>query len=246
MITLEGIEFAYDERPVIDDLSLEAAADERLALVGSNGAGKTTLLRLLADLVAPGAGTRRVDGMVGFAPEDPQSGLFAASVRDEIAFFPRNRGLDVEEAVASAMELMSLTHLSERSPYTLSTGEQRRVSIASVLSGAPDVLLLDEPTTGLDRRGARELADHLAALDTTIVFSTHDTDFAYELADRVAVLDGGSLQRVGPGQPILADEALLREAGVRPPGIVQWAHQAGLEDLPDDLDEAIAMAGAGQ
>ncbi len=241
MIDVAGLSFAYDGRVVFSDISFEVERGERLAIVGANGAGKTTLLRLIAGLLEPDAGSIDLDGAPGFAPEDPQSGLFAATVWDEVAFFPRNRGLAVDRAVADALEAMDLTDIDHRNPFTLSVGEQRRVSIASVLAGDPDVIILDEPTTGLDRRGARNLAGLVDDVDHTIVFSTHNTDFAFAVADRVAIVADAGIRQLGPARDVLGDIVSLREAGIRPPGLVEFANREGLDRVPVDVDAAIAM-----
>jgi len=233
---------AFDGRPVLDGVSLEVAAGETLAVMGANGAGKTTLLRCLAGLAEPDAGTVEAAGVVGFAPEDPTAALFAATVADEVAFFPRNRGLDAEAAAAEAMRTLDVEGLRDRNPRTLSFGEQRRVALASVLAGDPATLVLDEPTSGLDREGARELGRVLAALETAVVLSTHRSDFAYAFADRVAVLVDGRVERCGPARAVLADLDLLRTAGIRPPGLVAWAADRGFDRVPVDLDDAVAMA----
>lgn len=241
MIDVSGLSFAFDGHVVLSDVSFTVERGERLAIVGANGAGKTTLLRLLAGLLEADGGRVNVDGSAGFAPEDPQTGLFAGSVRDEVGFFPGNRGLDVDAAVDAALEAMALTDIDHRNPFTLSVGEQRRVSIASVLSGDPDVIVLDEPTTGLDRRGARNLAALLEDVDHTIVFSTHDTDFAYAVADRVAILADTGIRQLGPARAVLGDVSALLEGGIRPPGLVEFAREEGLDRVPADVDDAIAM-----
>lgn len=240
MITIEDLEVSRAGRPVVADCSLSVAAGETIAVMGPNGAGKTTLLKAVADLLEADAGTVEVSGLVGFAPEDPAAGLFAESVAEELAFFPRNRGLDVEERRELAMETFELAPLADRDPYTLSVGQQRRVSIAAVLSGDPDVLVLDEPTRGLDETGEAALAELLEKLETTVLVATHASDFAYATADRVGVLDGGELRRIGGAREVLADEAMLESAGIRPPGIVQWARRHGIDPPPADLAEALA------
>lgn len=246
MIRVTNLGFEFPGTPVFSGLSLDVGAGEVVAILGANGTGKTTLLKVLAGLRDPDNGTVECAGIVGFAPEDPTTGLFAETVEDELAFFPENRGLDVQERTESAMEDMDITALRNRGPYSLSNGEQRRVSIASVLAGAPDILALDEPTVGLDRTGERHLAGLLSDLDATVVFSTHAAEFAYGTADRVAVLADGGVARIGPTREILADTECLRDAGIEPPGIVTWAQANGIDPPPRDIDEAVASQRADQ
>lgn len=240
MITVEELVVSRGGRTVLSDVSVSVSPGERLAVVGPNGAGKTTLLKHVAGLRDPDAGAVAVDCPVGFAPEDPRAGLFADTVAEEVAFFPRNRGLDVDHHRDAALEALDLGALRDRDPFSLSVGEQRRVSIAAVLAGDPGVLVLDEPTRGLDAAGERQLAELLAALDVAVLFSTHATDFAYAFADRVAVLAGGRLRRTGEAKEVLSDVRVLESVGVRPPGIVSWARQQGIDPPPADLNEAIA------
>lgn len=239
MIRLEAVGVARDGQPVLEEVTLAVDAGETIAVMGPNGAGKTTLLKVVAGLLEAETGTVEVDGPVGFAPEDPAAGLFAESVAEEVAFFPRNRGLDVVERRESAMAALGVTDLADRDPYSLSVGQQRRVSIAAVLSGAPDVIVLDEPTRGLDADGEAELTDLLGRLDSTVLVATHAADFAYAAADRVAVLTGGELRRVGEARPILGDISFLESAGIRPPGIVRWADRLGIDPPPADLAAAL-------
>lgn len=239
MIAIEKLRVRRDGRQVLADLSLDVERGETLAVMGPNGAGKTTLLKVMTDLLDATSGSVAVDGRAGFAPEDPAAGLFAETVAAEVAFFPRNCGLDVEERRSSAMAALDVTHLARRDPHALSVGQQRRVSIAAVLAGDPDVLVLDEPTRGLDAAGESALAELLSDLDGTVVIATHAADFAYACADRVAVLKAGRLHRIGPARPVLSDVDALESAGIRPPGIVQWARQQGIDPPPADLAEAL-------
>lgn len=240
MIRLDDVAVRRDGRPVLSSCSIEVADGETVAVMGPNGAGKTTLLRLIAGLQEPDAGDVTVDGTVGFAPEDPQTGLFAETVAEEVAFFPRNRALDVERRREAALAACGVEGLRDREPHSLSVGEQRRVSIAAVLAGDPAVLVIDEPTRGLDGAGQDALADLLDDLDVTVVLATHAADFAYGLADRVAVLAGGELRRVGDARPVLADAPFLESVGIRPPDAVAWARRRGIDPPPADLAEALA------
>lgn len=246
-IEAADLEFGYGDGAVLRGVSLSVADGETLAVMGHNGAGKTTLLRLIAGLAEPDAGTVSVDGdgPVGFAPEDPAAALFAPTVEREVAFFPENRGIDPGPPTERALRAMGIEGLRDRAPSSLSVGEQRRVSIAAVLSGEPAALAFDEPTGGLDRAGERELAGHLRGLDAAAVVCTHEPDFALDVADRVAVLDDGELGPVGPAAEVLADEAALAAAGVRPPGRLAWARANGFERAPADVAEALAMLGEG-
>ena len=242
------LEFGYGDGAVLRGVSLSVADDETLAVMGPNGAGKTTLLRLLAGLAEPDAGTVSIDGdgPVGFAPEDPAAALFASTVEREVAFFPENRGIDPGPPTERALRAMGIEDLRGRAPSSLSVGEQRRVSIAAVLSGEPVGLALDEPTGGLDRTGERELAAHLRGLDAATVVCTHEPDFALDVADRVAVLVDGELASIGRAAEVLGDEAGLAGAGVRPPGRLAWARANGFEAAPADVSEALAMLGGTQ
>lgn len=242
MLRVEDLSFSYDdEGRVLIDVSFAAETGEVLAIVGHNGAGKTTLLTLLAGLVKPDAGRVAVDGVVGFAPADPREALFAGTVREEVAFFPRNRGLDVDQRVHDALAAMELQSVADRAPTSLSTGEQRRTAIAAVLSGDPSVVALDEPTAGLDVDAVDALGTRLADLEATVVCATHDTDFAYAHADSVAVLVDGELRAYGPATEVLADIDLAAEAGVRPPGPVAWAAARDFAP-PPDIATAVARA----
>lgn len=241
MITVRDVAYGYDGDLVLTGLSLDIEREETHAIMGVNGSGKTTLLKLLAGLYEPEYGTIDRQGVVGFAPENPRTGLFAETVAEEVAFFPRNRGLDVEARTEDALEAMAITGIRNRGPYDLSAGEQRRVSIAAVLAGNPAVLALDEPTAGLDATGERRLAELITDLDATVVFSTHAADFAYRVADRVTLLDDGQVLATDDARELLADGERLGTVGVRVPGQVTWAREHGIESPPTTVAEAVAL-----
>lgn len=242
---LRDLQFGYDDAPVLSGASIDIQPGEILAVMGANGSGKTTFLKLLAGLREPDAGRIAVDGVVGFAPEDPRAALFAKTVEEEVAFFPRNRGLG-PEAAERAMQTMELEHLADRNPLSLSFGEQRRVSIAAVLAGEPSIVALDEPMAGLGAVTRRRLGERLSELPTTVVYGTHASDFTYEFADRVAVLDGGRFEAFGPARELLTRVELLESAGIRPPGLVAWAVERGLEHPPASIADAVEQLGADQ
>ncbi|MFW5918757.1 MAG: energy-coupling factor ABC transporter ATP-binding protein [Halanaeroarchaeum sp.] len=250
MIDVRNVGFGYDDGPlVIDGVDLRIEEDETLALMGPNGAGKTTLLKCIAGLYDPDVGSieRVEDTVVGFAPEDPDDALFAATVESEVAFFPLNRGLDVADRVEAALAQMGITHLRERVPQTLSAGEKRLVSLAAVLSGDPTVVALDEPTSGLDVGHVATLGDAVRSLDRTVVVATHDADFALEYADRVAFVVDGTVAVVREAEAVLGDPDFDFEAvGIGVPGSVQFARQQGWDDVPSTPEAAAARIDAAE
>lgn len=247
MIEIRNIGFEFEDGPtVFEDLSVTLETGQTVAVLGANGTGKTTLLRLLAGLIEPTSGKIRVDGAddptVGLAPETPADGLFAQSVESEVAFFPTNRGLSVDERVQDALDQLNIGHLAERDPYSLSEGEKRLVTIAAVLSGNPDVVALDEPTSGLDMSGLERLGDRIKRLQRTVVLVTHDTDFAWRYADSVVVLSDAGLERQGPTEAVLDDPEFDLEAiGLPTPRPVLWARERGVEPAPTTVSEAVSF-----
>lgn len=241
MIRVRDLRFAYEDGPeVLSGIDLDVETGSVLALMGPNGAGKTTLAKLLAGLYDPDDGHVEIDGTVGFAPEDPDDGLFAATVAEEVAFFPRNRGLDVDAQVDAALAAMGIADRRERAPQTLAAGEKRRVSLASVLSGDPAVVVLDEPTSGLDAPHVEQLGERLAAIDRTVVFATHDAAFARRWADKVAVVSEGAVATRGPADVLLGDTAFdFAGHGIRPPETVVFARERGWESAPASVAEAV-------
>ncbi|MGH2384518.1 MAG: ABC transporter ATP-binding protein [Candidatus Limnocylindria bacterium] len=222
-----GASFGYGDRPVVGPIDLGLRAGELTAVVGPNGGGKTTLLLGLAGLLEPMAG--RVDGgRAAMVFQNPEHQFVAHSVADEIAHGLRVRGDDpaaVAHAVAAALERFGLSALGERNPFSLSQGEKRRLSVAAMAVLEPSVLLLDEPTFGLDRRHAFALMDALADAaerGVAVCFVSHDLRLVAEYADRVIVIGGGRVRADGPPDAVLADDALLARSSLLRPALVDW------------------------
>jgi len=249
---LEDVHFSYEESGTksIEGIDLSIEEGGHYALIGRNGSGKTTLLKLLAGILEPDSGSivfpeseRRPE--IGFSPEDPELGFFERTVKEEIEFYPKNLGLDHEKIAEETLKKIGISHLKKKSPNLLSSGQQRLVAIASVVSGHPDILILDEPTHGLHRTGEKTIGNLLSELERTILFSTHSSDFALEYADEVVVLHEGSLLKVGKPREILSEVKTLEKAGIRMPGIVNWAIKNSI-DIPSNLGEAIELIKEGK
>lgn len=238
---LQRVGYTYAEGIVaLRDVSLTVRAGEKVALLGANGSGKSTLLKILDGLYFATAGTVRAFGhpiderlldddayslafrrRVGLVFQDSDAQLFSTSVWDEVAFGPLQLELsraEVAERVGRTMSLLGIEHLSDRPPYRLSGGEKRKVCLASVLSIQPEVLLLDEPTAGLDPRSACVLVDLVNeqhAGGRTIVTATHDLTILGDIADRALVFDE-ERRLVAAGTPaeVLANEELLLRANL--------------------------------
>ena len=255
-VTAHGLVAGYDGGPrVLDGAAIALPAGRRVAVLGANGSGKTTLLRCLSGALRPAAGEVAVDGHrlehtrrglrahrqeVQLVLQDPDDQLFSASVAQDVSFGPVNLGLDeatVRERVAEALRLLAVGHLADRPTHQLSFGERKRVAIAGAVAMRPCVLLLDEPTAGLDPSGVAEALAALARLeehDATVVLSTHDVDLALRWADEVAgVVDRAVVQ--GSPAAVLGDDDLLARARLdRPWALTLGARLRDLGLLPSD------------
>ena len=227
---------------VLHDVSLTVERGRILAVVGVNGSGKSTLLRALAGLErwtageVSVAGRRRRPGRTGRAVtlvmQNPEHQFLERTVRDELAHGMRLEGDEeaaVERAVAGMLARFDLVDRAGANPFLLSGGQQRRLSVASVLGEHREAICLDEPTFGQDRRSAEALMARLhdvAADGAGLVIATHDMELASEHADRVLVLAAGRVLAEGPAREVLADTPLLERAGLRPPALVALTRAA--------------------
>ncbi len=260
----------------LDGLNLKVTRGRRLAILGPNGAGKTTLLLHLNGTLRPASGQVFLEGaavsysraglsawrrQVGLVLQDAEDQLFAASVAEDISFGPLNLGLSEREArrrVDETLAALDIAGLAERPPHMLSFGQKKRVAIAGAVAMRPRVLLMDEPTAGLDSHGSAHLLAALKQLEaagTTLVFATHDVDLAYDFADDVAVFSAGKVLAQGEVARVLYEEALLKQAHLRLPlilGLGLKARACGLlpegaplprspKDMERLLDQAAAM-----
>jgi energy-coupling factor transport system ATP-binding protein len=246
-IELEDVRHVYApgtpfEVEALRGVSLAVEADGVLGIVGGTGSGKSTLAQHLNLLLAPTSGRVLVDGAdarmlkggelrrrVGLVFQHPEAALFAPTVEEDVAFAPSRLGLGEEETrrrVRETLELLGASHLAGRAPHALSGGEKRRVAIAGVLAMAPEVLVLDEPTAGLDPATGEDLLGIVRALrdgGTSIVVISHDLDEVAEVADRVCILEGGEVRAAGTPEEVFYahPEASLAPATVRTASILR-------------------------
>lgn len=240
VIQVRDLVYTYpDGTRALDGFSFEVGTGESLALVGANGAGKSTLLLHLNGYLTPREGSVTIDGTpvtqhalaevrrkVGMLFQNSDDQLFMPTVLQDVAFGPLNMGLPPETAKARAgavLERVGVSHLADRAPYHLSAGEKRAVAIATVLAMDPEIIVMDEPSSGLDPRARRRLIGLLGELDHTKVIATHDLDLALELCDRVIVLSQGRVAAEGDAGALLGDEEMLTSCGLELP-LVLAAH----------------------
>jgi len=224
VLQAEGLWFAYDGTPALQGMDLLARPGELVALMGRNGSGKTTLLKCLVGLLQPQKGTLRVAGLdarrapleeivahVGYVPQDPSTLLFAETVAEEVAFTRRARGLPPTDP-GPLLERLGLGEHRDRYPRDLSVGERQRVALAAVLAGDPEILLLDEPTRGLDLHQKRTLAALLrrwVEQGRTVIMATHDVELVAECAGRVVIMGEGQPVVEGPARQVMSESLVF-------------------------------------
>lgn len=235
IIEVDDLTYAYpDGRVALEGVSFRVGPGERVALVGPNGSGKSTLLLSLIGVLRAQRGIIRVGGLAladdtlgriralaGLAFQNPDDQLFSPFVSQDVAFGPLHMGLsraEIEARVARALAAVGMDAYADRVSYHLSIGEKKRVALATILSMEPQILLLDEPSAGLDPRARRELIGLLATFaERAMLISTHDMRLARDLCQRVVVLDGGRIAADGPADTILYDAALMARHGLETP-----------------------------
>jgi len=242
----EGLSYAYNGVPALNDACLDVRPGEVVAVLGRNGSGKTTLLRCVMGLLNPQAGKVWLEGQelsdrsvaeraqaMAYVPQWPESLLFADSVREELELTLRNHGLQGKPPVDPEALLtdLGLGGVADRYPRDLSAGERQRAAIAAVLVTRPGVLLLDEPTLGIDpmaQAAFGELLEGWRGHGMAIVLATHDVEFAAAHADRAVVLDRGRVVAAGTTAETLYSQPPLRTALQKLTG---RPHPASLADL---------------
>lgn len=231
VIEFREVYYRYSREYVLKNISLQIGKGEIHAIMGPNGSGKTTLMKHINGLLKPSKGRVLVKGIdtkqtspaemsryVGIVFQDPERYFVSETVWDEVAFGVRNLGLS-EKNIEEALRMLNLEDKKDSSPYSLSMGEKIRLYIASVLAMDPEVIVLDEPTTGQDEETLKQIEDTIEKLrnmDKTILVVTHDSDFALSIADRLTILKDGGIYAEGSPLELLNDTSLVEEVGIEP------------------------------
>jgi cobalt/nickel transport system ATP-binding protein len=233
-IEVDNLHFSYpDGHTALSDINLHIEPCEKVALVGPNGAGKSTLMLHLNGILETKTGQIAIAGLalkrenigkirsrVGLVFQSPDDQLFSPTVFDDVAFGPLYQGLseaEVRQRVDEALAQVCMPEYAHRVSHHLSVGEKKRIAIASVLSMKPEVLVLDEPTAGLDPRARRSLIHLLDDLPITMLVSSHDLLMVRELFPRMVIMDEGKIVADGPTQKLMEDENLLALHGLEKP-----------------------------
>jgi energy-coupling factor transport system ATP-binding protein len=263
-LTLENVGFVYpDGTRALDEVHLEIAPGEAVAIIGQNGSGKTTLARHLDGLLRPTEGrvlhdgvdtagrrTAQMAGVVGMAFQDPDRQIFARRIRDEVAFGPsvlgRSAG-DVAAAVTRALEMVGLADVAEGNPYDIGYSRRKLLALASVHAMGTPVVVLDEPTTGQDAPGMRRVEALIADLlgdGRTVIGISHDMRFVAETFRRIVVMRGGRIVLDGSPSDVFAEAAwpTLASTFVEPPLPAQLGARLGLGSTPTETALVDALA----
>jgi cobalt/nickel transport system ATP-binding protein len=237
-VKVQGLTYAYpDGQMALRGVSFAIHEGETVGLIGSNGAGKSTLLLHLNGILQAAGGDVWVNDMsvndtnlvairrmVGMVFQDPDDQLFMSTVQEDVAFGPMNLGMsgvEVQVRVTQALATVGASHLSARAPYRLSGGEKRAAAIAGVLAMSPSVVVMDEPTAGLDPAARRRLINLLHSLEHTKIIATHDLDLVQDLCSRVLVMREGVIEADASPSEIFANTGLLERCHLEQPFCMQ-------------------------
>ncbi len=233
-IKIVSLHFSYDgQKEILAHINFTACGPQSIGLVGANGAGKSTLLKLLVGLQLCPSGTitindlplikshlSRIREQMGYVFQDAHHQLFMPTVFEDVAFGPHSYGYPPKEVYLRVMDALQKVHMASfkhKPIYELSGGQKKLVSIATILSMNPSILLLDEPSSGLDPRNRKQLITILKDMKLLKIIASHDLDFIYDTCERTLLLSNGTLVADGPTKEILSNETLLKDNGLELP-----------------------------
>lgn len=237
-ISVEKVSFQYEKgKPILDRISFYGAEHDSIGIVGANGVGKSTLLKLLVGLHLNYQGSIQVEAIpvqketlpkirekIGYVFQDSDSQLFMSTAYEDIAFAPRNYGFpeeEVEKRVVSALKMTGIRHLRDKQIYKMSGGEKKLVSIATILSMAPDIIIMDEPSIALDPKNRRNLIRILNSFEHLKIIASHDLDMILDTCKRTIIMAEGRIVCDGPTEEILSNKQLLEDVGLELPLCMQ-------------------------
>lgn len=256
---LETVNLNYtypDKTHAITDINIQINKGEKVAVIGSNGAGKSTLFAHFNGLKEPSSGEVKINGKkiiyeknelmevrqkIGIVFQNPNDQLFAPSVIEDVAFGPMNLGLAIEEVdrrVEEALEMVEMSGFEKKAPHHLSGGQQKRVAIAGIIAMHPEIMILDEPTAGLDPQGVNQVLKILQDLNKegmSIVISSHDVEMITEFADKIFVIHDGRIINQGTTEEVFANHKILKEAHLRPPKSSEILHRLQKQGLDVEM-----------
>ncbi len=247
IIKIENIDYCYQGRiKALEDICINIYENEIISLIGQNGSGKTTLLKCLLGLLKPSKGSILISGIdtreasvselaviEGLVLQNPDRQMFTDTVEKEIAFGPQNLKLpaeEVERRVEESMKIVGIEQFAHTFPLSLSKGDRAKVIIASVLAMNPKIIVLDEPTTGQDYLGCKQIMKTIKDLHQkgrTIILATHNMQLVARYSQRTIVLREGRVLLDGPTREVLARSEILRKTSILPPQIVQLSRSLG-------------------
>jgi len=263
IIQCHDLEYSYDKKvKALDGVSMDIFKGDMVAIIGQNGSGKTTLAKHFNGLLMPTRGDVRVNGLptrdqgvfklgqtVGYVFQNPDHQIFSETVFDEVAFNPRLRKFTDDEVklrVTNALEAVGLVGFEEQDPFALTKSGRQRVAVASILAAQPEVLILDEPTTGLDYAEQRSMMNMVRKLNengSTIIFVTHHMWVVAEYAHRVFVMKDGKILLEGTTREVFSHDTELQAASLRPPHFVEFSNRLGHNFLtPEEMKKCIEGA----
>ncbi|MCX8193613.1 MAG: energy-coupling factor ABC transporter ATP-binding protein [Nitrososphaeria archaeon] len=251
LIEFENVWFTYDkEVTALKGINLKIQKGEKIALIGQNGSGKTTLAKHMNGLLKPSTGdvivkgfntkttpTHIITNIVGYVFQNPVHQIFMKSVYEEVSYGPKNQGLpedEVNRRVKNALEMVGLSDYENYHPHDLNYGQMKLLTIAAIIAMDPEVYVLDEPTSGQDHKGRREimkLINNLNREGKTIIVITHDMRFVAETAERTILMYRGEILSDGPTREVFSRLELLQKTAIKPPQIVQLCSELRKDGL---------------
>lgn len=259
VLSTENLSFIYpDGTQALKNVNIAIKKGEKVAIMGPNGAGKSTLFSHFNGLTEPTSGSVKVNGetikydkksllnvrqKVGIVFQNPNDQLFAPTVKEDVAFGPMNLGLSYEEVknrVEESLKMVGMEDYKDKTPHHLSGGQKKRVAIAGIVAMRPEIMILDEPTAGLDPKGVERVLNILNNLNLekmSIIISSHDVEMITEFADKIYILNKGEITNEGDTHEVFNNHEILKEAHLRPPKTSEILHRLEKKGLNVEINK---------